>query len=118
MSLIEHHAMKTCWEVELHLHTFLTSTVDGGERSASRCSHFNLWKKNGTHWIGRMGPRALAKRKNSLHFRLCLLRKWNRTIWLPGVVWHVQPVSEWWFLNILRWYRKLKKKLKISNTLR
>jgi len=33
--LIERHAMKMYWEVEVYLHTVLTSALDGSEWSAS-----------------------------------------------------------------------------------
>jgi len=29
--LLKHHIMKKCGEVEVKIHTFLTSTLDGGE---------------------------------------------------------------------------------------
>jgi hypothetical protein len=34
--LIKHHSLKTYWVVEVNLHAFLTSILDGGEWSASR----------------------------------------------------------------------------------
>jgi hypothetical protein len=29
--LTQHHAVKAYWEVELQIHSFLTSAIDGGE---------------------------------------------------------------------------------------
>jgi hypothetical protein len=58
--LTKHHAMKTYWGVEVYLHAFLTSALDGGEWSASRPGHFTPKERApGTHWIGSLvGPRA------------------------------------------------------------
>jgi hypothetical protein len=55
--------MKTYGEVEVLLHAFLTSALDGGEWSASRPGRFIPI----THWIGgsvglRKGPDAVKKR--------------------------------------------------------
>jgi hypothetical protein len=45
--------MKTYWGVELWLHAFLTSALDGGEWSASRPGRFTTRERApGTHWIG------------------------------------------------------------------
>jgi hypothetical protein len=52
--LIKHYAMKTYWDVELYLHTFLTSAVDGGEWSASRPGHFIPRGKNPRYPLDRM----------------------------------------------------------------
>jgi len=41
--LIKHHAMNTCWEVQLD--TFLTSVLNRGERSTSRPSRITTEKK-------------------------------------------------------------------------
>jgi hypothetical protein len=65
----KHHAMKAYWEVEVQLHAFLTSALDGAEWSASRPGRFTLRELGpGTHWIGGwVGPRAgldvVVKRK-------------------------------------------------------
>jgi hypothetical protein len=67
--LTKHHAMKAYWGVEVQLHAFLTSAVDGGEWSASRSGHFTPKERGrGTHSIGGwVGPRAvldaMVKRK-------------------------------------------------------
>jgi hypothetical protein len=71
LCLTKHHAMKTyCWaEAQLHA---LTSALDGGEWSASRCSRFIPVKiAPSTHWIGACVGRtadldAVAKTKYSL----------------------------------------------------
>jgi hypothetical protein len=45
--------------VEIWLHAFLTSVLDGNEWSASRPGRFTSKENSGTHWIGgRVGPRA------------------------------------------------------------
>jgi hypothetical protein len=37
----------TCiWGVEVQLYAFLTTALDGGERSASRCGRFTKWKES------------------------------------------------------------------------
>jgi len=38
--LTDHHAIKAYWGVEVEIHAFLTSTLDGGEWSASRPGRF------------------------------------------------------------------------------
>jgi hypothetical protein len=38
--LIGHHTMKTYWGLEVYLHSFLTSALDGGEWSVSLNGHF------------------------------------------------------------------------------
>jgi hypothetical protein len=52
--------MKRYWGVEVQLHAFLTSELDGGEWSASRPGRFTPRERApGTHWIGGwVGPRA------------------------------------------------------------
>jgi hypothetical protein len=72
--LTKYHAMKMYWGVEVYLHAFLTSALDGGEWSALRPGRFTHRKRApGTHWIGGwVGPRAVldtvVKRKiPSLH---------------------------------------------------
>jgi hypothetical protein len=53
--LTKHHAMNSICGVEVELHTFLTSTLDGCEWSALRHGRFIP----GTHWTGDwVGPRA------------------------------------------------------------
>jgi hypothetical protein len=61
--------MKAHWGVEVQLHAFLTSALDGGEWSASRPGLFTSRERTpGTRWIGGwVGPRAgldaVVKRK-------------------------------------------------------
>jgi hypothetical protein len=43
--LTEHHAMKAYWGVEVYLHAFFTSELDGDEWSAS-CSGHLTWEDN------------------------------------------------------------------------
>jgi hypothetical protein len=52
--------MKVYWGVELWLHAFLTSALDGDEWSASSPGRFTPRERaSGTHWIGGwVGPRA------------------------------------------------------------
>jgi hypothetical protein len=53
--------MKRIDGVEVKLHAFLTSTLDGVEWSASRPGRFiSRERDHGTHWIGGwVGPRTL-----------------------------------------------------------
>jgi hypothetical protein len=69
LCLTKHHAMKMYWGVEVKLHAFLTSALNGGEWSASRPGRFTPRETApGTHWIGGwMDPKAsvdaVVKRK-------------------------------------------------------
>jgi hypothetical protein len=56
--------MKTCWKVEVWLHTFLTLALDGGEWSASRPGRFTTGIRGpGMHWIGGwVGPKTRSGR--------------------------------------------------------
>jgi hypothetical protein len=58
--LIKHSAIKMYWEVQVYLHTFLTSALDGGEFSASRLGRLTPEVRvPDTHWTGGcVGPRA------------------------------------------------------------
>jgi hypothetical protein len=63
--------MKTDGDVEVHLHIFSTSALEGGEWSASHSSSFISGKRPYTHWIGgwmyhRTGLDAVTKRKKPL----------------------------------------------------
>jgi hypothetical protein len=61
--------MKTYWGVEVQIHAFLTSAIDGGEWSALRPVRFITTERaTSTHWTGGwVGPRAgldtVVKRK-------------------------------------------------------
>jgi hypothetical protein len=61
LCLTKLHTMKTYWGVEVQLHAFLTSALDGGEWSASRSGRFTPREGTpGTHWIeGWVSPRAV-----------------------------------------------------------
>jgi hypothetical protein len=51
--LIKHQAMNMYGKVEVQLHAYLTSALDGGEWVASRYDGFNRGERvPGTHWIG------------------------------------------------------------------
>jgi len=59
LCLTKHHAMKMQWGVEVQLHAFLSSAIDGGEWSASRPGRFTPRKSPWyplDRWLG--GPRA------------------------------------------------------------
>jgi hypothetical protein len=61
--------MKTYWGVDVQLHAFLTSAIDGGEWSVSHpCPFTPRERAPGTHWIGgwvgsRAGLDAVVTRK-------------------------------------------------------
>jgi hypothetical protein len=65
----KYHAMKAYWGMEIKLHTFLISALDGSEWSASRSGRLTTRETApGTHWIGgcvgyRAVPDAVVKRK-------------------------------------------------------
>jgi hypothetical protein len=58
--LTEHHTMKAYGGMEVYLHAFLTSALDGGEWSASRPGRFiPKVRTPGTSWVGGcVGPRT------------------------------------------------------------
>jgi len=64
------------WGVEVQIHAFLTSALDGGEWSAFRPGRFTSSEiARGTHWIGGwVGPRAVldavVKIKISAFFKM------------------------------------------------
>jgi hypothetical protein len=72
--LTKHHYMKMYGGVEVQLHAFLTSPLDGGEWLTPRLGPFNPGvRAPGTHWIGgwvgpSVGMDVVAKRKNSRHW--------------------------------------------------
>jgi hypothetical protein len=75
LPLTKYQAMKTCRRVEVQLHAFLTSSLDGGEWSASWPDRFTSMKRVfGTHliggWVGpKVGLDAGVKRKKFLPCR-------------------------------------------------
>jgi hypothetical protein len=60
LCLTKHHAMKVWWEVEVQIHAFLTSALDGCQWSVSRPGRFILRERApGNHCIGGwVGTRA------------------------------------------------------------
>jgi hypothetical protein len=53
LCLIRHQTMKVYWGVDVLLHAFLTSALDGGDWSASNPRRFNPRERApGTQWIG------------------------------------------------------------------
>jgi len=59
--------MKTYWGLEVYLHAFLTSALDGGESSVSSPGPFTPRGKSSRigGWVGpRAGLDTVAKRKN------------------------------------------------------
>jgi hypothetical protein len=67
LHVTKHHAIKTYGGVEVQLHAFLISALDGDDWSAPRSGRFTP----GFHWIGdwvgrRVSLDAVAKRKKSL----------------------------------------------------
>jgi hypothetical protein len=62
--LTEHRAMKAYWGVEVQVHAFLTSALDGGEWSTSRPRRFTPRERApGTHGIaGWVGSRRQSER--------------------------------------------------------
>jgi hypothetical protein len=67
--------MEAYWGVEVYLHAFLYSALDGGKWSASHPGHFTPREgAPGIHWIGsRVGTRAsldaVVRRKISSPYR-------------------------------------------------
>jgi hypothetical protein len=71
LCLTKHHTMKMHGGVEVQLHAFLTSAVDGDDWSASRPGRFTPGERiPGNHWIGswvglRIGLDTVPKRKEN-----------------------------------------------------
>jgi hypothetical protein len=72
LCLTKHHTMKTYLRVEVYLHAFIISALDGSDCSASRLSHFSPGARvPDTRWIGgwedpRLGLDVVAKKISSL----------------------------------------------------
>jgi hypothetical protein len=69
LCLTSNHVMKTHGRLEVQLHAFVTSVLNGGEWSASRLGLFTPGIELGTHWTGgwvglRAGLDVLTKRKH------------------------------------------------------
>jgi hypothetical protein len=70
LCLIKYPSHEDVWRVEVEIHEFLTSSLDGGEWLVSSLSRFNRKKISpDTHWIGgwvghRVGIDAVAKRRS------------------------------------------------------
>jgi hypothetical protein len=60
LRLITRHAINKYQRAEVHLHTFLTTGLDEGKRSASRHGYFILGERAPSAYRteGRVGPRA------------------------------------------------------------
>jgi hypothetical protein len=60
LNLIKHYAMKAYGIVDVWIHNFLISALDGGEWSAQRPGHFNLWGKSPQYPLDRRlgGPQS------------------------------------------------------------
>jgi hypothetical protein len=53
LCLTKHYAMETYGGVDVQIHKFLTSELDGSDWSVSRPVRFTLWEKSRViHWIG------------------------------------------------------------------
>jgi hypothetical protein len=65
--LIKHHAMKMCRGVEVLLHAFLTSALDGSEWSASRPSRFTPCERpSSTLWTVKSRSGRCGEERNLL----------------------------------------------------
>jgi hypothetical protein len=51
LHLIKHHNMKTCGGLELYIHTFLTSALDGGEGSALNLGRYTSEENQISSWF-------------------------------------------------------------------
>jgi hypothetical protein len=60
LCLTKHNAMQVYWGVNVYIHVFLTSALDGGEWSVPNPCYFTPGKKDSiTHWVqGWVGPTA------------------------------------------------------------
>jgi hypothetical protein len=86
-SLLKHHTMKMYWGAAVQLHTFLTSTLDGGELSASCPRHFTIEERAllvGTHWRGGIGCCVGSRAKLGTIFRKCIFMSLHYSLFTPN----------------------------------
>jgi hypothetical protein len=88
----KNQTMKTYEEVEVKLHAFLTSPLDGGEWSAWRSGRFISDRRSPcTHWIGGWVGHTVVKRGTC--------PAWNqKPVLQPGMKKHYQQTFQVWFL--------------------
>jgi hypothetical protein len=80
LCLTRHHAIKTYWEVEVYLHAFLTSALDGGEWSTSSPVRYT----RSTHCLTGCWVDALRKEKKFLPLPRIKPREGSK----PSVYWN------------------------------
>lgn len=73
LCLISHHVIKACWELEVHIHAFLTSAPNGSMCSDSHIYRFTQAKETG--WVPSRSGR----------FR----RMWD--VWSVQIIWTPFP---------------------------
>jgi hypothetical protein len=106
--------MNTYGEVEVQLHT-LTSTLDGGDWSASRASRFTLREKSpGAHWVGGwVGPGAGLDTVAKTNPLPC--QKSNPSPSAPSLVTILTELSQLHYTSIIKFNRKLLINLRDKN---
>jgi hypothetical protein len=107
--LIKHHIMKTCGEVEVQLHAFLTLALDGGDWLASSFGRSTPGKLLGI-WrcvAPRVGLDTVDKREIPRFF-------WDQTpiLWVPSLClchntyWDIPALKSQNRYFIVSWFRK------------